>query len=189
MVLSNCEFFCFEDEVWCRLADGQTSKITEKDVDLVREVDEMISTFYPEAYKMLKEMYKSSSSNILYHRFRIVSRFIRCNLSNLDHVPDISPDCMMVLESVPCPLRGECQYDGIICRPSFDHCLSSAELRVMEQLYHGSSDSDIAGNLYLSILTVRTHIRNALRRLGLHSRAEFMKYAATNKMFDNAKVQ
>ena len=184
MVLSNCEFFCFEDEVWVRLADGQTSKVTEKDVDLVREVDELISTFYPEAYKMLKEMYKSSASNILYQRFRIVSRFIRCNLSNLDHVPDVSHDRMMVLESVQCPMRGECRYDGIICRPSFDHNLSPSELRVMELLYRGSSESDISGSIGLSILTVRTHIRNALRRLDMHSRAEFMRYAAQNKIFD-----
>ncbi len=188
MVLTNCEFFTFEDEVWCRLADGSTSKMTEKDVDLVRSVDEMISTFYPEAYKMLKDMYKASSANILYHRFLIVSRFIRCNLSNLDHVPDISVTDIIALESVPCPLRGECQYDGIVCRPSFDHNLSSSELRVMELLYQGDSESDIAGKLFRSILTVRTHIRNALRRLGLHSRAEFMRYAAQKKIFDG-KVQ
>lgn len=184
MVLSNCEFFCFEDEVWCRMADGSTSKVTEKDVELARVVDDMISTFYPEAYKMLKEMYKSSSSNILYHRFRIVSRFIRCNLSNLDHVPDISADGSLNLESVPCPLRGECRYDGIICRPSFDHSMSPAELRIMEPLYHGSSEQEIADSQCLSILTVRTHIRNALRRLDLHSRADFMRYAAQNKLFD-----
>ncbi len=188
MVLSNCEFFCFEDEVWCRLSDGQTSKVTEKDVDLVREVDGMIATFYPDAYKMLKEMYKASSSNILYQRFRMVSRFIRCNLSNLDHVPDVSHHHMMALESVQCLMRGECRYDGIICRPSFDHNLSSSELRVMEQLYRGSSESDIAGSIGLSILTVRTHIRNALRRLDLHSRADFMRYAAQNKIFDG-KIQ
>lgn len=184
MVLSNCEFFCFEDEVWVRMADGKTAKVTESDVDLVREMDEMISTFYPEAHSSLREMYSASSSNILYYRFRIVSRFVRCNLSNLDHVPDITSDGIMNLESVPCPLRGECRYDGIVCRPSFDHSMSPAELRVMELLYHGRSESDIAGILCLSILTVRTHIRNALRRLGLHSRAEFMRYAAINKLFD-----
>ena len=188
MVLHNCEFFCFEDEVWCRMADGQTSKVTEKDVDLVRDVDEMISTFYPDAYKMLKEMYKSSSSNILYQRFRIVSRFIRCNLSNLDHVPDISAGRIMALESGPCPMRGECRYDGIVCRPAFDHNLSPSEHRVMEMLYHGSSESDIADTMCLSILTVRTHIRNALRRLDMHSRAEFMRYAAQNRIFDG-KIQ
>lgn len=183
MVLANCEFFCFEHEVWVRFADGQTSKVTEADVDIVREMDDMISTFYPQAHAQLKEIYKASSANILYQRFRIVSRFIRCNLANMDHVPDITADGRMNLESVACPLRGECQYDGIVCRPSFDHTLSPAELRVMELLYRGSDESDIAGTLCLSILTVRTHIRNALRRLDLHSRAEFMRYAAQNKLF------
>ncbi len=188
MVFRNCEFFTFEDEVWIRMADGSTAKMTEGNVELVREVDDMISTFYPEAYQMLKEMYQASSANILYHRFRIVSRFIRCNLSNLDHVPDITAGRIFALESVPCPLRGECRYDGIVCRPSFDHNLSPSELLVMEQLYNGSGESEIAGTLCLSILTVRTHIRNALRRLDLHSRAEFMRYAAINKLFDG-KIQ
>lgn len=184
MVLSNCEFFCHEDEVLIRYADGRTSRVSESDVDVVREMDEMISTFYPDAYTALCEIYKASSANILYYRFRIVSRFIRCNLANLDHVPDVSSDGHINLESVPCPMRGECRWDGIICRPSFSHTMTATELRVMELLYRGSSESDIAGILFLSILTVRTHIRNALRRTGLHSRSEFMKYAAQNKLFD-----
>lgn len=183
MVLSNCEFFCHEGEVMVRYADGRTSRVTECDVDVVREMDEMISTFYPEAYAALTDLYKSSSANIHYYRFRIVSRFVRCNLANLDHVPDITSDGRMNLESVPCPMRGECRWDGIICRPSFAHRMSPAEIRVMEPLYRGCSDTEIADSLCLSVLTVRTHIRNALLRLGLHSRAEFMKYAAQNDLF------
>lgn len=189
MVLSNCEFFCYEGEVWVRYAEGATSKVTESDIDLIRALDEKISTFYPEAYATLQELYKSSSTNIPYYRFRIVSRFIRCNLSNLDHVPDISPDGTMNLESVSCPLRGECRYDGIICRPSFKRSLSPAELRVMALLYRGASDNDMADTLCLSVLTIRTHIRNALSRLGLHSRGEFLKYAAQNNLFkDHGKI-
>lgn len=184
MILENCEFFCFEDEVWVRMADGRTSKVTEKDVDIVRELDDLISTFYPQAHKALEERYSESSANILYHRYRMVARFVRCNLANLDHVPDISTDGMINLESVPCPLRGECKYDGVICRPSFDHRLSDAELRVMEPLYWGRTELEIADTECLSVHTVRAHIRNALRRLGLHSRAEFMRYAATNKIFN-----
>lgn len=183
MVLANCKFFCYEDEVWVRYVDGSTSKITESDVELVRALDDMISTFYPQAYAALKDLYKDSSPNIPYHRFRIISRFIRCNLSNLDHVPDISPGGIFNLESVACPLRGECPRDGIICRPSFDHRMTPAELRVMELLYRGLSDNDMADTLCLSVLTIRTHIRNALTRLGLHSRSEFLKYAALNDLF------
>ncbi len=183
MVLSNCEFFCYEDEVWVRLADGTTQKLLESDVDLVRNVDDLISTFYPKAYNELKEIYKASSTNIQYFRYRIVCRFIRCNLSNLDHVPDITSSGIINLESVACPMRGECRYDGIVCRPSFNHSMTSSELRVMEMLYEGSTENDIADTLCLSVLTVRSHIRNALVRLKLRSRAEFMRYAAQHKLF------
>lgn len=183
MLLSNCEFFCHEDEVLVRFSDGRTSRVTESDVDVVREMDEMISTFYPEAYAALTDLYKASSANIHYYRFRIVARFVRCNLANLDHVPDITADCRMNLESVPCPMRGECRWDGIICRPSFAHRMTACELRVMERLYHGRSESEIADDLCLSVHTIHNHIRNALFRLGLHSRSEFMKYAAQNDLF------
>lgn len=183
MVLSNCEFFCYENEVWIRMADGKTSRVTESDSDLLREMEEKVSTFYPEAYSALQEIYKASSANIPYYRFRMVSRFIRCNFSNLDHVPDISRDGNMNLESVACPLRGECKHDGIVCRPSFAHRMSAAEIRVMGLLYEGLREDDIADRLCLSVLTVRTHIRNACQRLGLHSRAEFMKYASNHNLF------
>lgn len=190
MVLINCEFFCFENEVWCRASDGTTCRLTESDIDTVRALHDKIEAFYPEAHRALAVIYKASSANIPYFRFRIVSRFLRCNFSNLDHVPDIAADGSFNFESVPCPIHGECRYHGVICRPTFDHKLSPAELRVMELLYRGLSDNDMAATLCLSPLTIKTHIRNALTRLGLHSRGEFMRYAAQNNLFSShGKIQ
>lgn len=188
MVLANAEFFCFEGEVWVRHVNGVTARMTEQDTDLIRELDDMISRLFPKAHEALQIIYRESSSNIWYYRFRIVSRFIRCNRSNLDHVPDVSSDGRLNLESVACPMRGECPYEDVVCRPSFDKALSPAEFRVMERLYDGCSESEIADALFLSVFTVRTHVRNALSRLGLRSRAEFMKYAASNNLFYDGKV-
>lgn len=95
----------------------------------------------------------------------------------------------MNLESVPCPLRGECPNDGVICRPEFNHNLTKSEMRVMELVFRGMPEADMADTLCLSPLTIRTHIRNALTRLGLHSRGEFMKYAAQHNLFcNNGKI-
>lgn len=124
------------------MADGDTSKVTESDGDLLREMEEMISTFYPEAYAALREIYKASSANIPYYRYGMVARFIRCNFANLDHVPDITCDGRMNLESVSCPLRGECRHDGIVCRPSFASRMSAAEIRVMGLLYEGLKEDE-----------------------------------------------
>lgn len=187
-MLANCEFFSYEGDVYVRHSDGTAARVTEADTDLVREMEEKISNFYPEAYNVLQEIYRKSSGNVPYYRFRIVARFIRCNLAEMDHVPDVDTAGRLHLESVACPMRGECPYDGIICRPSFNHRLSPAELRVMKLLYDGYTDEEIADTLCLSRHTVHTHIRNSLTRLDLHSRGEFMKYAAENDLFPHGKV-
>ena len=52
--------------------------------------------------------------------------------------------------------------------------LSSRELEVLDLLRRGCSTQNIAGELNISVLTVRSHVRNMLRKTGLHSRAEIV---------------
>lgn len=183
MLLRNIEFFTYEQEVWIREADGSTRKLMENDYDTVRSVIEYISTFYPKAYKALADEYKAMSFNMPFYRYRIASRFIRCNFAQLDSTPDIDGNMRSTFEYIPCPLRGECKHENVICRPAFDHQLSPAEVRVMRLVYEGLNEADIAERLRLSPYTVHTHVRNAYSRLGLHCKAEFVKYAAANNIF------
>lgn len=183
VVLSNTEFFTYEQEVWCRTADGAMNPIRETDYTLVNALIEYISTFYPKAYDALCAEYSSCVANHSYFRFRIIVRFIRCNFSALDSVPDIGPDLHCSFEHVNCPLRGECRYDHVICRPEFDHRLSPAEMRVMALVFEGLTEDAIGDRLRLSPKTIHTHVRNAYSRLGIHSKAEFIKYAAQNNLF------
>lgn len=53
----------------------------------------------------------------------------------------------------------------------------------MALVYDGLSEAEIGDRLRLSPLTIHTHVRNAYSRLGLHSKAEFVKYAAKNNLF------
>lgn len=48
--------------------------------------------------------------------------------------------------------------------------LSQREREVLAALGQGLRDKEIAARLGISIETVRTHIRNALRTLGAHTR-------------------
>jgi DNA-binding CsgD family transcriptional regulator len=52
-----------------------------------------------------------------------------------------------------------------------DSVLSPREREVLELLACGNSTQEAAGHLYLSPLTVRTHLRNAMEKLGARSRA------------------
>lgn len=61
--------------------------------------------------------------------------------------------------------------------------MSDAELRVMKLWHEGLNKEEIAEQLYLSVHTVNNHIRNAYIRIGVHSKAEFVRYAETNHLF------
>lgn len=183
MLLDQIEFFSYEHEIWYRLADGSTFKLTESDSSLISALLDIIEAFYPTAYVAMCREYESCKRNLPYFRFRLVSRFIRCNFSALDNVPDMVNGIFSAFEYVPCPLRGECRFEKVICRPEFNHKLSTAEIRVMELWYSGASEDVISSLLCLSPHTVHNHIRNSYLKLGVHSRAEFVRVADIHGLF------
>lgn len=182
-LLTNIEFFTYSNEVMVRTADGSVRTLSPSDYSLVDEVCDYLSTFYPKAYAALCEEYKQSALNQHYFRFRIVSRFVRCNFGALDNVNDISTTLHCNFEYVPCPLRGECHLDRIVCNPEFNHQLSPAEFQVLRLVYDGISEEVIAERLRLSPHTIHSHVRNAYARLNIHSKAEFIRYASDNSIF------
>ena len=53
----------------------------------------------------------------------------------------------------------------------------------MRLCYEGVSDKEIADRMFLSTHTVINHRRNSFRKLGVHSMAEFNRYAADKGLF------
>jgi DNA-binding NarL/FixJ family response regulator len=67
-----------------------------------------------------------------------------------------------------------------------DHeSLTKRESEILCYLAQGHSGSEIAGILNISPLTVRTHIRNLIEKLGVHSRLEAVTYALQNGLINN----
>lgn len=142
-----------------------------------------IEACFPDAYRALDNLYTESRLNRQYHKLRIVRRFVRCNFSPIDNKPDISDGHFCNFEYVPCPLRGECKLERVVCNPKFKPSLRRSEMNVMRKWYEGLNEDEIADTLHISTHTVHNHIRNAYSRLGVHSRSEFVKYAATHNIF------
>jgi DNA-binding NarL/FixJ family response regulator len=65
---------------------------------------------------------------------------------------------------------------GIGMRP-VKSALSSREWEVLDLLTVGRSTADIASELYLTVETVKSHVKHVLRKLGAHSRAEAVESA------------
>ena len=55
--------------------------------------------------------------------------------------------------------------------------LSKKEVAVLVELCHGHSNKQIAAQLWLSEQTVKFHLRNIYRKLGIKSRTEALRYA------------
>jgi DNA-binding NarL/FixJ family response regulator len=60
------------------------------------------------------------------------------------------------------------------------HSLSERELEILRLIAQGASNRQIAGQLYLSENTVRTHLVHILGKLGLENRVQAAAYALRN---------
>ena len=179
--MDGLEFFTSEEDVFVQ--DGaECSRLTE-DSPIVNMILERVETMYPDAAKALKGCYGKSSANVRYYNFLIARRFCKCNFGSLDRTfKDF--DGIFNFERVPCPLRGECKYDGVICLPEVQTRLTDAEKRVMRLVCKGLSNMQISEELYLSPNTVKRHIATAFLKTGVRNRTEFLKYANENSIFN-----
>jgi DNA-binding CsgD family transcriptional regulator len=66
--------------------------------------------------------------------------------------------------------------------------LSERECEVLEQIARGHSIEDIAADLFLSPHTVRTHIKNILRKMGARTRAHAVAMAIAEGLIDRRRV-
>ena len=67
-------------------------------------------------------------------------------------------------------------------RPAHE-TLSNREFEVLRLLVAGSSPTDIAEQLHLSVKTVSTHKTRMLEKLKLRTIADLVRYALENKLF------
>ncbi|MBD5218076.1 MAG: helix-turn-helix transcriptional regulator [Bacteroidales bacterium] len=174
-----------EGEVTLRVIGEAERQLKETDYDFIQAILSAIREYYPQAYEALMEQYSKTLPNKSYRDYLAVRRFIKCNFGVYDNEIDVDGNGNFHFEFVSCPLRGECKYDKILCQPQFDSKLSERQLEIMRLCYDGVSDEQIAERLYISINTVANHRKASFRKLGVHSMAEFNRYAAVNNLFGN----
>jgi DNA-binding NarL/FixJ family response regulator len=65
--------------------------------------------------------------------------------------------------------------------------LTAREVEILTLLSSGRSTAEIAGTLHISPLTVRSHVKNILPKLGVHSKVEAVAYAITNGLIETIR--
>jgi len=131
---------------------------------------------YPEAFEALHSRYASAYN----YQFLMVRRFIKCNFSLSDKVDDVQPDGSFRFEYVPCPLRGECIDECIVCCPKLNTTLSKREMEVLKLYAENFLEVQIGNMLFISVNTVHNHIRHIHQKLGTHSKSELVTWSNNN---------
>ncbi|HEX8077826.1 MAG TPA: response regulator transcription factor, partial [Chthoniobacterales bacterium] len=62
--------------------------------------------------------------------------------------------------------------------------LTAREREIVELVARGQSNKEIAALTGISLRTAETHRANAMRKLGLHSQADLVRYAIRNQMIE-----
>ena len=176
VTLANIEFFKTPDgDVMYKRQGEGVRVLTEHDRDLVVDLLSLIRTRYPEAFNAVSDIYSRSERNRRWYEFRMVSRFVRCNLGDYDTQSiDIDADGRMHFEQMKCPLMGagDCQWDGVICRPKLSTGLTTREKELLPLFAEGLQSQEIAERMCISKVTVDHHRQNILQKLGKHSVTE-----------------
>lgn len=73
-----------------------------------------------------------------------------------------------------------------IDRIAKSHRLTQREREIVELIYKGASNADIADELYISLNTVKSHLKNIFEKLNVHSRMELV-YLVNAQNFWNDK--
>jgi DNA-binding NarL/FixJ family response regulator len=66
--------------------------------------------------------------------------------------------------------------------------LTSREKEILSRLARGKSGEAIASELHIAPLTVRTHVRNLMSKLGVHSRLEAVAFGMKYGLIEGAAV-
>jgi len=60
--------------------------------------------------------------------------------------------------------------------------LTSREVQILEAIAQGSSTREMAESMFISQLTVQTHVKNILAKLEVHSKLEAVTFALRHEI-------
>lgn len=152
--------------------------------DLISILHDYIMQNYHGAYLALSSLYKGSAQNPSYYRYRIVSRFARCNFGEYEtNVVDISKHTFH-FEQVHCPLRGagDCQLEKVVCNPQYTLPLTRQQINIFRMYADGLNTEQIAKKLSLSTNTIDRHRSDIQSKLDLHSITEMILFWINNNL-------
>ncbi|MCH3994129.1 MAG: LuxR C-terminal-related transcriptional regulator [Prevotella sp.] len=158
--------------------EGERYTLEEKHHEILLILAGMIKKQYPEAWNALSINYKSAERNSWYYLYKRVSRFILCNMGKMDALSYDVENGILHIEDIICPIRRECQFNGIVCHPK-PFKLTNREEEIVKMRAKGETYKEISEELNLKNSTIKNLIQNATKRMELYSSKDLVKMFAS----------
>lgn len=153
-------------------------EFTPKERDLCLYIKDIIRNQYPEAFDAICEVYQKSQLNKPHFDFLVTHRFIRCNFGKFDGLTFDIDDGIMHIEEVACPIRCECKFANVICKPK-PLGLSKREAEITRMSVSGQTYDEISRSLGISRSTIKNIIQGVKKKLSLSSSKDIAKLLVT----------
>lgn len=118
-------------------------------------------------------------------RAGVIGQYLICNYGGFDHQADMIDGQLQATEYWPCPKRGKCSFEGIVCdglKTASGEYLSPREIQITRLIAEGCLDKDIAIKLNISLTTVATHTKNIRRKTLLYRKSDITRFAIKNQL-------
>ena len=160
-----------------RLPDGNGYDLVPEVLEVSPETHVVVLTSYTDQETVMRAVDLGISGFL--PKSSSLSEFFTC-IRKAAQGEIVMPPALLVglLKRVPRDRSVINQKDGV-----WNH-LTSREIEVLIRLASGKSGEDIADELSIAPLTVRTHVRNLLSKLGVHSRLEAVAFGVKHGLID-----
>lgn len=103
-----------------------------------------------------------------------IEMFIRCRYGGIDHFSDMDNGELTAGDFWPCPLRGKCRSEGIICRsPVYEGVeIEKEEVKMIQLLTTADTNETIADKLAMPMGTFHLVKKNLYNKLNVFTKQE-----------------
>lgn len=105
---------------------------------------------------------------------RRLEQFAKCRFGGLDFQADIKEGVLQEGEYWPCPKRGQCEAEGILCKlPSFNNKqLSKQDIQLLQLMATNKKNEVIADDLQVSFGTLHKLKKILYEKLGIQTKQQ-----------------
>jgi len=166
------EIFVQGNEVYA-LTGGRVYPFSEWNERILSTVEADMEK-YPEAINCLIELG-------IEERLASIRQYARCKKGGFDKECDYTEaGDSEITEYWNCGFRGKCPYEGLLCSNIMvkNGVLSKREIQIIALLYEGMSEKQVAGELNIADGTVAVYKQRIFSKIGIHTNAEIVRFAA-----------